>query len=212
MTLRTATNTMSRRTGTKQRNNAIDITATDEGRKMLAVSEGLDSVWRSLLAGKILATRVVRVETLTAWCGDWDGTPMTDNFIEVDTEHGTLCIVQFRGRIPGEIREDMMAFVSNDENKGSIQGTWRKRGGLVGHACFWLESFHWTAGRKTSVKRGSKNVQKSCAMVVQVQAAYGTGVDWNDKATMAEYRALTTPVHDRASVRYAKHVLATKAA
>jgi len=211
-TIRTAQNTLSRRTGTQQRNTVTDITDSDKGRELLAESEATDSVWRSLLADKILAIRVVRVETVTAWCDDWDRTPMADNFIEVDTEHGTVCIGQFRSRIPGEIREDMLAFVSNSENKASISGTWRKRGGLVGHACFWLESFHWAAGRRSSIKRGSKNVEKCCPMVVQMQARYGARPDWNDKARSTEYRALTQPVYDRSEVRYAEHVLATKAA
>jgi len=212
-TIRTAQNTMSRRTGTQQRNTAIDITDTAEGRKMLAQSEATDSKWRALLAGKVQAIRVVRIETVTAWCGNWDGTPMTDNFIEVDTAHGTLCIGQFRGRVPGEIREDMLAFLSNSQNAAFLQGTWRKRGGIVGHACFWLESFTWATGRRTSVKRSSKNVDKCCHMAVQVAAAYGVAA-WRseNQAMFADYRARTTPVCDREQVRHAKHILATKAA
>ena len=211
-TIRTATSLFSRRTGTYQRNVAVDVTNTPKGQEILAKSEATDSAWRALLAGKMRSIRVVRVDSTIAWGGNWDRSPLSDYFIEVETDHGTACMVQFKSRVPGEIREEMLAFVSNSSNQAFLAGTWRKRGGIVGHACGWLESFHWSTGRRLPVKRSSKYVDRCCRATVQMAALFGAGYDRENRDLYIERDALTRPVYDRAEVRYAQHVLTTHAA
>lgn len=65
--------------------------------------------------------------------------------------HGTLVLGSY---------DSVEAFVSNSRNAGVLGGTWRKRGGIVGHSCFWIESFAWVAGRRGAVKRNSANLNK----------------------------------------------------
>ena len=204
-TLRSATNTSRNLT---QTNVAVDITDTEKGKEMLARSEADDSPWRAALAGSIRSVRVVEIQTSSSFGGaDPFGPPMTDSFIEVVTDHGTMCVVPFTAG------ERALAFVSDSRNKGLLTGTWRKRSGIVGHACFWTESFHWSAGRRGSVRRNSRNLHTRYGNEWDVLSMARTGSHMSDdegprSIARCDTAKLMEPCEERRRIAHAKRVLA----
>ena len=142
--------------------------------------------------GVILSERVVRVPVFTN---------SEDIFVEVETPFATCAFVLYSGHA------ELEALVMKGQDQALLNGTWRKRGHIVGHAVSWIESKTFANGK--AIKRGSKKVLRSCPATAYTLACAGSMGAWEDKsAAMEQYRKVIKEVEAELAIEHAQKTLA----
>lgn len=129
-----------------------------------------------------------------------------DIYVEVETPYASCCFVLF------ESGHSLMALVMKNQDVAMLNGTWRKRGHIVGHATGWIEAKTWLNGKL--IKRTSKKVLKSCSL--QALGLACVGQEFRDPRLNTPKQDALRKIMDVVSreneVAYAKKILAGEAA